>query len=189
MKEKIKESEGKFAKKNPYHSKNSNLLLKSAASAYAKIPIGCKNRSSTPQNLISNGDVKGSSRGLDILTSTTDKNKTRPNSVTARTGKLVAAMEGIQTSRNLYLQKLEETKNKEAALENADLNALPTVQADSKEILTRLQKSYSSKRITFNDPQSKREQKIKFKGYTNKNLVLPRKTYQMADIEKKASTT
>ena len=55
--------------------------------------------------------------------------------------------------------------------------------------MNRLQASYASKRLTFSDGQGKNSeskfQKLKFKGYTNKNLVLPRKNYQMADIEKK----
>lgn len=46
-----------------------------------------------------------------------EKNKARPSSVNMRTEKLVAAIEGIQTSRNLYQQKLEETKNNQAKIE------------------------------------------------------------------------
>lgn len=138
LKERIKESEGKFAKKNPYYSKNSNLLLKSVTSTYGKVPVplSCKNRSSTPQNQAST-DLKSTVRALDSLASV-EKTRARPSSVTARTGKLVAAIEGIQTSRNLYLQKLEETKNKEIGLESGDKEPLPCGPADTKEMLTRL---------------------------------------------------
>lgn len=50
LREKIKDSESKNVKKNPYSSKNSNLLLKSVTSTYGKVqmPVSGKNRSQTP---------------------------------------------------------------------------------------------------------------------------------------------